>query len=230
MQIPTIEQIIAQDIDSLRKCPEELDCAACAEPLCVKVISVSAFPSRYGTFRIIGFVNNRDSKDHIVILKGDIGDGENMPVRIHSACLTGDALGSLRCDCGTQLHEALRLIESYGRGMVVYHQEEGRGIGLLNKLRAYVLQDHGYDTWEANTALGFAADERDYAIPVAMMQKLGIRSIRLMTNNPDKVQSVEKYGLTVTERLQHEIPPHGDNRKYLETKKERFGHLLNLDH
>lgn len=230
MTIPSIDEIIAQDIDSLRRCPAEKDCATCTERICVKVASVSEFPSQFGTFRIIGFVNNRDGKDHIIILKGDIGNGEDMLVRIHSACLTGDALGSLRCDCGSQLRQALRLIEKEGRGMVVYHQEEGRGIGLLNKLRAYALQDGGMDTWEANVRLGFKADERDYEIPVVMMQKLGIRSVRLMTNNPEKVAAVEEYGLKVSERVHHEIPPHDHNLKYLETKKERFGHLLHLDH
>ncbi len=230
MQIPSIEEIIAQDIDSLRMCPEEKDCLSCTQSLCVKVVSVSDFPSQFGHFRIVGFVNNRDGKDHIIIQKGDIDDGENMLVRIHSACLTGDSLGSLRCDCGSQLREALKLIEKEGRGMVLYHQEEGRGIGLLNKLRAYALQDGGMDTWEANVRLGFQADERDYAIPIEMLKKLGVKSVRLLTNNPEKVEAVEKYGLKVAQRVQHEIPAHKHNEKYLATKKERFGHLLNLDH
>ncbi len=227
---PTIEEIIAQDIESLRKCPAEKDCRECTQKLCVKVASVSDFPSQFGHFQIIGFVNNKDGKDHIIVQKGEIGDGEDMLVRIHSACLTGDSLGSLRCDCGSQLREALKLIEKEGRGMVLYHQEEGRGIGLLNKLRAYALQDQGYDTWEANVRLGFEADERDYAIPIEMLRKIGIKSVRLLTNNPEKVAAVEKYGLKVSERVQHEIPPHMHNQKYLETKKERFGHLLHLDH
>jgi 3,4-dihydroxy 2-butanone 4-phosphate synthase / GTP cyclohydrolase II len=230
MKKPTIKEIIAQDMENLRKCPAEKDCSTCSEELCVKLVSVSDFPSQFGDFSIIGFVNNRDGKDHIVILKGDIGDGEDMLVRIHSACLTGDSLGSLRCDCGSQLREALKLIEKEGRGIVLYHQEEGRGIGLVNKLRAYALQDGGFDTWEANVELGFEADARDYAVPVEMMKKIGIKSVRLLTNNMEKVEAVEKYGLKVAERIQHEIAPHKHNHKYLETKKERFGHLLNLDH
>ena len=194
------------------------------------LVSVADFPSEYGNFLIIGFVNNRDAKDHIIILKGDIGDGERMLTRIHSACLTGDALGSRRCDCGPQLHEALKIIEKENRGIVLYHQEEGRGIGLVNKLRAYALQDKGFDTIDANVALGFKADQRDYEIPVEMLKRIGIRSILLLTNNPEKVAIVEKYGIKVVERVQHELPSHEDNRDYLETKKERFGHFLNVEH
>lgn len=230
MIIPTVEEIIAQDMEFLRKCPRALDCASCSEETCVMVASVADFPTEYGHFTIIGFVNNRDRKDHIVILKGEIGEGEDMLVRVHSACLTGDALGSMRCDCGPQLHHALGLIEAEGRGLVLYHQEEGRGIGLVNKLRAYALQDSGYDTWDANIALGFGADDRDYRIPAEMLKKLGIRSVRLLTNNPGKVEAMEKYGVSVTERVQHELPPHEHNHDYLETKKERFGHFLELDH
>lgn len=230
MKIPSIEEIIAQEMDDLRQCPAGKSCSECESHLCVKLVSVSDFPSQYGNFRILGFVNNKDGKDHIVILKGEVGDGENMLTRIHSACLTGDSLGSLRCDCGPQLHHALQRIEAEGRGLVLYHQEEGRGIGLVNKLRAYALQDKGYDTWEANVALGFGADERDYAIPAEMLRKIGIQSVRLMTNNPDKVQALEKYGVRVSERVQHEQPPHRHNHLYMSTKKERFGHLLNLDH
>ncbi|MCE5255573.1 MAG: GTP cyclohydrolase II [Spirochaetaceae bacterium] len=230
MIIPTVEEIIRQDVDFLRHCPGELDCAACQEKLCVMVASVADFPTQYGQFSIVGFVNNKDGKDHIMVVKGDIGDGENFFLRIHSACLTGDALGSLRCDCGPQLHHALERIEAEGRGAVLYHQAEGRGIGLVNKLRAYALQDSGYDTYDANVALGFRADERDYAIPAAMLKKLGIRSVRLMTNNPDKVAALQQEGVVVKERIQHELPAQEHDRAYLETKKERFGHFLELDH
>jgi GTP cyclohydrolase II len=153
-----------------------------------------------------------------------------MLTRIHSACLTGDALGSLRCDCGPQLRQALRVIEAAGRGLVLYHQAEGRGIGLVNKLRAYALQDGGFDTWDANVALGFKADERNYRIPAEMLKKLGVKSLRLMTNNPAKVAAMEAQGLPVVERVPHELPPHEHDQRYLETKKERFGHLLALDH
>jgi 3,4-dihydroxy 2-butanone 4-phosphate synthase/GTP cyclohydrolase II len=230
MENPTIEEIISQDIEFLRKCPKKLDCASCEFETCVKVVSVADFPTAYGKFRIIGFVNNKDRKDHIIVLKGDVGDGRGMLTRVHSACLTGDALGSLRCDCGPQLHLALERIEREGRGILLYHQEEGRGIGLVNKIRAYALQDGGYDTIDANLALGFAADGRDYGVPAEMLKKIGVVSVRLMTNNPEKVQDMEKNGIPVDERVSHELPTHADNRKYLETKRERFGHILDLDH
>ncbi len=230
MIIPSVEQVIREDVEFLRHCPHADNCAACSEEVCVMVASVADFPTEYGHFTIIGFVNNKDGKDHIIILKGEIGDGEDMLLRIHSACLTGDALGSMRCDCGPQLHHALEIIEKAGRGAVLYHQAEGRGIGLVNKLRAYALQDAGYDTYDANLALGFKADERDYAIPAAMLKKIGINSVRLMTNNPEKVAELEKHGIVVKERVQHELPAHEHDRAYLETKKERFGHFLDLDH
>jgi 3,4-dihydroxy 2-butanone 4-phosphate synthase/GTP cyclohydrolase II len=230
MTIPSIEEIIRQDVKALRECPQAKNCAACSEEICVMVASVADFPTEYGHFSIIGFVNNKDGKDHIVILKGEVGDGKDFLLRIHSACLTGDALGSLRCDCGPQLHAALRIIEAEGRGAVLYHQAEGRGIGLVNKLRAYALQDGGYDTYDANVALGFGADERDYAVPAAMLRKLGISSVRLMTNNPEKVEELERHGIKVAERVQHELPSQEHDRAYLETKKERFGHFLELDH
>jgi len=230
MIIPTVEQVIRQDMKALHDCPGADNCAGCAEEVCVMVASVADFPSEYGHFSIVGFVNNKDGKDHVMIVKGDIGDGENLRPRTHSACLTGDAFGSRRCDCGPQLHRALAMIEAEGRGAVLYHQAEGRGIGLVNKLRAYALQDGGYDTYDANLALGFKADERDYAIPAAMLKKIGIKSVRLMTNNPEKVAELEKYGIAVLERVQHELPAHEQDKAYLETKKERFGHFLKLDH
>ncbi|MCX7656764.1 GTP cyclohydrolase II [Treponema sp. J25] len=227
---PTVEEIVQQDLEALRRCPYKLDCEHCEEEICVKLVSVADFPTRFGHFSILGFVNNRDRKDHIIILKGDIGDGEGILTRIHSACLTGDALGSLRCDCGPQLHRALELIEQEGRGIVLYHQEEGRGIGLVNKIRAYALQDAGYDTYDANIALGFAADERDFRVPAAMLQKIGVTSVRLLTNNPKKVEELEAAGMRVIERVPLELPAQEHNRFYLATKKERFGHFLSLDH
>ncbi len=230
MNTPTFEEIIRQDIDSLRRCPNGLDCGGCPDDLCVKVVSVADFPTDYGRFRIIGFVNNKDAKDHTIVLKGDVGDGENILTRIHSSCLTGDALGSRRCDCGPQLHEALDIIEKEGRGILLYHMEEGRGIGLMNKLRAYALQDHGLDTVDANTILGFRPDERDYRIPAEMLKKIGVISVRLLTNNPDKVGQLEQYGIRVTERVHHELASDRYSQRYMETKKERFGHILHLDH
>lgn len=229
MKIPSIEEVIAADRASLSGCPDDFDCEACERDICVKIVSVADFPSEFGRFRIVAFVNNKDEKDHIAIVKGELGEGEGVLVRVHSACLTGDALGSERCDCGPQLRAALRRIEAEGRGVVIYHQEEGRGIGLVNKLRAYALQDRGYDTYDANLALGFKADEREYRIPAAMLAKLGVRSVRLMTNNPEKVEALEKEGIRVVERVQHELPSHEHDRKYLETKKSRFGHFLELD-
>lgn len=229
MRIPSVEEVIAQDIASLRLCPAGKACADCEVDICVKVVSVADFPSEFGRFRIIGFVNNKDGKDHVVVLKGEIGDGEGILTRVHSACLTGDSLGSMRCDCGPQLREALRAIEREGRGIVLYHQEEGRGIGLVNKLRAYALQDAGYDTVDANVALGFAPDERNYRIPAEMLKRLGVKSVRLLTNNPDKVGELEKYGLKVVERVPHELPAHEHDRDYLLTKRRRFGHWLELD-
>ncbi len=230
MDVPSIEQIIREDIEFLRHCPGRDNCAACEESTCVMVAAVADFPTAYGHFSIVGFVNNKDGKDHIMIVKGDIGDGENILLRVHSACLTGDALGSMRCDCGPQLHHALERIEQEGRGIVLYHQAEGRGIGLVNKLRAYALQDAGYDTYDANVMLGFPPDARNYEIPAEMLKKIGVKSVRLLTNNPEKVAELEQYGIKVTERVPHELPPHLHNREYLKTKKERFGHLLELDH
>jgi 3,4-dihydroxy 2-butanone 4-phosphate synthase / GTP cyclohydrolase II len=230
MKVPDIAEIIRQDIDSMRSCGALAACADCAEEVCVRLVSVADFPSEYGHFRILGFVNNKDDKDHIVVLKGEIGEGIDVLTRIHSACLTGDSFGSLRCDCGPQLHAALVAIEKEGRGILLYHQAEGRGIGLVNKLRAYALQDSGYDTLEANVALGFDPDERDYAIPAAMLRRIGIASVRLMTNNLEKVAELERHGIAVSERVRHELPAQEHNQSYLETKREKFGHLLSLDH
>jgi GTP cyclohydrolase II len=230
MKTPTIEEIIQQDLDSMRNCTHKLDCDNCPEDVCVRLVAMADFPTEYGNFKLAGFINNKDYKDHSMVIKGDVENAENVLTRIHSACLTGEALGSLRCDCGPQLHEALKLIEKEGCGILLYHMEEGRGIGLVNKIRAYVLQDHGYDTMDANTILGFAPDERDYRIPAEMLKKVGVRSIRLMTNNPEKVDQLARYGIAVKTRIQHELPSHKHNQKYLETKKDRFAHLLTLDH
>jgi 3,4-dihydroxy 2-butanone 4-phosphate synthase/GTP cyclohydrolase II len=201
-------------------------CADCGERLCVKLVAAADFPSDYGNFQILGFVNNKDGKDHTIVLKGDVGDGENVLCRIHSACLTGDALGSRRCDCGAQLHAALLALEHEGRGLLLYQQAEGRGIGLTNKLRAYVLQDQGQDTLEANMSLGFLPDERDYAVPVEMLKKIGVRSVRLLTNNPEKVGELQRLGIRVVERLRLQPSTHKENERYLRTKQSRFGHML----
>jgi 3,4-dihydroxy 2-butanone 4-phosphate synthase/GTP cyclohydrolase II len=223
-----LDQIVNTDKQFMKRCPPALSCADCGDSLCVKLVAVADFPSDYGHFRILGFVNNKDGKDHTIVLKGDIGDGENLLCRIHSACLTGDALGSRRCDCGDQLHAALAAIEREGRGVVLYHQAEGRGIGLTNKLRAYVLQDQGQDTMEANTSLGFQPDERDYQIPGEMLKKIGVKSVRLLTNNPEKIAHLATMGLRILERVPLQPSTHGDNERYLRTKKDRFGHWLYL--
>jgi GTP cyclohydrolase II len=192
-------------------------------------MGVADLPTRFGHFRIVAFWNNRDVKEHIAIVKGDILGAEEVPTRLHSECLTGDALGSFRCDCRDQLEAALERINTFDRGLVLYLRQEGRGIGLINKVRAYQLQDQGFDTVEANLALGFRDDERDYAIAAHMIGSLTVRSIRLMTNNPRKIQQLTDYGVKVAGRLPHIIPPNPHNRFYLETKKNKSGHWIDFE-
>lgn len=196
--------------------------------ICVRVKGVAELPTRFGHFRIVAFWNNRDAKEHVAIIKGDVLNAEDVPTRLHSECLTGDAIGSLRCDCRDQLETALRRIDSFELGMVLYLRQEGRGIGLINKVRAYGLQDRGLDTVEANLALGFRDDERDYAIAAHMIDSLTVRSIRLMTNNPKKMAQLSEYGVRVTSRIPHVIPPNPHNRFYLETKRNRSGHWIDF--
>lgn len=183
-------------------------------------------PSDYGAFTAIGFIDPEDGKEHIALTKGDIS-GENILTRIHSECLTGDVLGSKRCDCGNQLHKALRAIEKNGSGVLLYMRQEGRGIGLFNKLKAYELQENGFDTVDANRELGFPDDMRDYKVAAEILKKLGVKSVRLMTNNPDKVDQVEKYGIKVSEREPLEIKSNEIDEYYLKTKVYRMGHKLN---
>jgi len=197
--------------------------------VCVKIAAVADLPSRFGDFHVVAFWNDRDEKDHVAIVRGDPFDAEYVPVRIHSECLTGDAIGSLRCDCRDQLEASLRAIAAEELGIVLYLRQEGRGIGLLNKLRAYGLQDHGLDTVEANLALGFRDDERDYAVAAHMLSLLQVRSIRLMTNNPRKVAGLEAFGVRVAERIPLVIPANDSNRFYLETKASKSGHLIDFD-
>ncbi len=183
-------------------------------------------PSDYGEFTAIGFIDPEDGKEHIALTKGDIS-GEDILTRIHSECLTGDVLGSKRCDCGNQLHKALKAIEKNGSGVLLYMRQEGRGIGLFNKLKAYELQEHGFDTVDANRELGFPDDMRDYKVAAEILKKLGVKSVRLMTNNPDKVDQVEKYGIEVSEREPLEIKSNEIDEYYLKTKVYRMGHKLN---
>ena len=196
--------------------------------VCVRVVGVADLPTRFGEFRIVAFWNNRDEKEHVAVVHGDVLDRDDVPTRLHSECLTGDALGSLRCDCRDQLEVALRALGSMERGCLLYLRQEGRGIGLINKVRAYALQDTGLDTVEANLALGFRDDERDYAIAAHMLKSLTIRSVRLMTNNPAKIRQLTQYGVRVNGRIPHVIPSNPFNRFYLETKASRSGHVMDL--
>ncbi len=196
--------------------------------ICVRIASIADLPSRFGDFHIAAFYNNRDDKEHLAIFKGDIIGAEDVPVRVHSECLTGDAIGSLRCDCRDQLEAALTAIGQMEKGMVLYMRQEGRGIGLVNKVRAYGLQDHGYDTVEANLALGFRDDEREYSSAAHMLFSLKVKSIQLMTNNPKKINDLTHHGVTVSERLPHIIPPNEHNQFYLETKAAKSGHMIDF--
>ena len=182
-------------------------------------------PSEYGEFTAIGFIDPENGKEHIALTKGDI-KGENIQTRIHSECLTGDVLGSRRCDCGNQLHKALKTIEENGQGVLLYMRQEGRGIGLFNKLKAYELQEHGFDTVDANRKLGFPDDMRDYKVAAEILKKLGVKSVKLMTNNPDKVKQIEQYGVKVSERRPLEIKSNDIDRNYLKVKAVRMGHQL----
>ncbi|HUO44574.1 MAG TPA: GTP cyclohydrolase II [Burkholderiales bacterium] len=191
--------------------------------------SETELPTRHaGRFRLAVYSDDLETTLCIALIKGELCADRPALVRLHSQCLTGDVFGSARCDCGEQLELALDLIDRAGNGVLIYMFDEGRGIGLLNKIRAYALQDQGHDTVEANHALGFAADMRDYRIGAQILSDLGVRQVRLLTNNPDKVQALAGCGLTVTERVPLEVSPRQSNRAYLQTKREKFGHLLSL--
>lgn len=198
------------------------------DQICVRVVAAAKLPTRFGDFVIVAFWNNRDAKEHVALVHGDVVGAESVPTRLHSECLTGDIAGSLRCDCRDQLEAALSKLAAGERGLLLYMRQEGRGIGLINKIRAYSLQDRGLDTVEANRALGFRDDERDYAVAAHMLRSLQVRSVRLLTNNPDKVGQLKQYGVRVEERLPHLLPPNPHNRFYLETKGKRSGHYIDL--
>jgi 3,4-dihydroxy 2-butanone 4-phosphate synthase/GTP cyclohydrolase II len=192
----------------------------------VKRVASAKLPTQHGDFHVHVFVNQLDNTEHVALVRGDLTDGKDVLVRVHSSCLTGDVLHSIRCDCGAQLDAAMVRVAAEGRGIVLYLNQEGRGIGLANKIRAYELQDEGFDTVEANERLGFKADQRDYGMGVQILRELGVRSMRLLSNNPRKLVGIEGYGLSISEWLPLEIPPSDANRRYLTTKKEKLGHKL----
>jgi GTP cyclohydrolase II len=194
------------------------------EPL-VRFAAEARLPSRFGAFRVVAF-DSVDGKEHAAIVYGDVRDADDVPIRVHSECFTGDVMGSLKCDCRDQLEAALRFVASQERGAVLYLRQEGRGIGLANKIRAYALQDAGLDTVEANHALGFQDDERRYDVAAQMVRELGIRSVRLITNNPKKVEGLRALGVEVSGRVPLQMEPNPFNSLYLQTKKEKSGHML----
>ena len=197
--------------------------------LFVHRVAETSIPTEHGDFKAIAFANDIDDREHLALIKGDPDPEKTVLVRVHSQCTTGDVFGSYRCDCGVQLKRAMEIVQKEGLGVILYLQQEGRGIGLANKLKAYELQDRGRDTVEANNDLGFEADLRDYGIGAQILASIGVRKIRLMTNNPKKIRGLEGYGLEVVERLPLEIPPRPENINYLTTKCQKMGHIMNLE-
>ncbi|HLN51046.1 MAG TPA: GTP cyclohydrolase II [Thermoplasmata archaeon] len=217
---PTVERLLREG--------DEHRCEG-APDNCVRVRALANLPTRFGEYQVVAFENCLDSQDHAAFVHGDVFDREDVPVRVHSECLTGDAIGSLRCDCRDQLLESLGRIGQMERGIVLYLRQEGRGIGFVNKIRAYQLQDSGYDTVQANELLGFRPDERDYEIAAHMLTALHVRSIEILTNNPAKVTDLERHGVRISGRIPVEIPANEINRPYLQTKRDRMGHLLEIE-
>jgi GTP cyclohydrolase II len=215
-------------IDELLKANADHDCSE-QGGICVRIVAVADLPTRFGNFQVVAFHSPSDRKEHAALVRGDVYGKERVPVRLHSECLTGDAFGSLRCDCREQLELALTEIGRHECGLILYLRQEGRGIGFANKIKAYQLQEAGLDTIEANEALGFRADERDYAVAAHMLASLHVGSIRLMSNNPRKISDLRSHGVIVEDRIPIEIPPNVHNYRYLETKRVKAGHLLTAE-
>ena len=212
----------SQEMNNVLKIADVIEYRRKNESL-VTLVSQAKMPTKYGEFLMVGFVNQLNGEHHVALVKGDVTTEEPVLVRVHSECLTGDSFGSMRCDCGEQLHTAMRRIEKKGRGIVLYMRQEGRGIGLINKIKAYALQDQGLDTVEANIALGFPDDLRDYGIGAQILQQLGVKSIELMTNNPAKISGLSGYGIKINHRVKIQLNHNERNEFYMRTKKEKNG-------
>ncbi|MDE2312378.1 MAG: GTP cyclohydrolase II [Patescibacteria group bacterium] len=225
-----MSQISKSQIQRLLKENQAHRCPPAAlHGVCVKIAAVAQLPTRFGKFQIVSFSNNKDQKDHLAVVKGDVLNKANVYARLHSECLTGDALGSLRCDCRDQLITALEILSKKRYGVLLYLRQEGRGIGLANKIKAYALQDQGFDTIQADHKLGFSGDEREYDIAAHMLYSLKIKSVNLLTNNPRKIQGLENNGIKVVSRVPLIMPANRYNRSYLHVKQVKAGHLLDVE-
>jgi GTP cyclohydrolase II len=213
-------------IKELLKTDRRFTCDGKDVEICVNIVAIADLPTIFGKFQMVAFVNSEDDKDHVALVKGDVFGKSDVPVRLHSECLTGDTFGSLRCDCHDQFVFSLKTLASQNNGILLYMRQEGRGIGLTNKIRAYQLQDFGYDTFEANKALGFENDERDYRVAAHMLMALNVRSVKLLTNNPAKIDDLKRHGIVVTGREPIYGIPNKYNRRYLKSKYEQSCHML----